>query len=161
MSIIYQPIGVVHSPHQTPHGSPIQPRSARGIRGTISIEQEYAPGLVDLEGFSHVVLLVHFHRAGEPRLTVTPFLDNRPHGVFATRAPLRPNPIGLSVVRLIRRADTVLHVEDLDLLDGTPVLDIKPYVPDFDSTGEIRLGWLEHARDRIHRTKADGRFDQA
>lgn len=156
MKIVYRPIGVVRSPFSEAEGMPIQPSRARGIRGTVELEPEYAEGLQDLDGFSHAVLLCHLHRSRGFSLKVVPFLDHVARGVFATRAPRRPNPIGLSVVRLVSVEDNRLTFEGVDLIDGTPVLDIKPYVPEFDEREEIRLGWLEEARRRA--TVSDGRF---
>lgn len=136
---------------------PIQPSRARGVRGAVVVFPEFAEGLADLDGFSHIILLTHLHRAKPYRLRVVPFLDTVERGLFATRAPSRPNPIGLSVVRLLKVDGNRLEVEDVDLLDETPVLDIKPYVPDFDRSVDIRLGWLEEARRRAGRS--DARFE--
>ncbi len=158
MQIIYYPIGLVHTPFKEIEGMPIQPTGATGVQGTIEILPDFVEGLQDIEGFSHIILLYHFHRVEAASLTVTPFLDSRPHGVFATRAPKRPNPIGLSIVRLLRREGNVLHVENVDLLDGTPVLDIKPYVPEFDHQPVERVGWLAQAEGKVHHKKSDGRF---
>ena len=144
MKIEYTPIGTIHTPFKKVEGMPVQTKGAEGVPGTIEIDPGFAEGLKDLDGFSHVFLLYHFHRAGTRRLEVTPFLDSTPRGVFATRAPRRPNPIGLSVVRLKSVEGNVLHVENVDILDGTPLLDIKPLVPRFDITEELRSGW--HAR---------------
>lgn len=119
---------------------------------------EYAPGLSDLEGFSHVILIYHFHLASAPRLRVRPFMDGREHGVFATRAPARPNPIGLSVVRLLKVEGNVLYVAEVDVVDGTPLLDIKPYVPQFDSAQNVRIGWLEGNVCKLPYARDDGRF---
>ena len=154
--IQYRAIGLVRSPHKELDGMPIQPSRARGVRGTVEIDPHYEAGLKDLDGFSHVILLCHMHRAKPHRLAVIPFLDTVERGLFATRAPSRPNPIGLSVVRLVAVDGPRLEVEDLDLLDCTPVLDIKPYVPEFDRQVEIRLGWLEEARRRA--AQSDDRF---
>jgi tRNA (adenine37-N6)-methyltransferase len=137
------PIGVIHTPHTRADDTPIQPVFAEGVQGRAEILPEYAEGLQDLEGFSHIWLLYWFHQAGPPRLIVQPFLQDAEHGVFATRAPARPNPIGLSLVRLVRREGRVLYLEDVDVLDGTPLLDIKPYVPRFDYRTDVRTGWLE------------------
>jgi tRNA-Thr(GGU) m(6)t(6)A37 methyltransferase TsaA len=115
-------------------------------------------GIKDLEGFTHVILLYHLHRVRRTDLTVTPFLGWEPRGVFATRAPTRPNPIGLSIVRLIRIEGNRLHLGDVDILDGTPLLDIKPYVPDFDRPEAARAGWLEAERGRVKSVKSDRRF---
>ena len=112
--------------------------------------------LADLDGFSHIILLCHLHKTGSYRLKVVPFLDTQPRGLFATRAPSRPNPIGLSVVELLRIDGNKLEIQGVDLLDGTPVLDIKPYVGEFDDRGQSRAGWLEHARKQTN--VADDRF---
>ena len=154
----YQPIGQIHSPFKHIEGMPIQPSGARGIRGTVTVLPEFAPGLKDLDGFSHVILLYHFHGTEGLDLIVTPFLDSRPHGVFATRAPRRPNPIGLSVVKLLEISANILKVEDVDILDGTPLLDIKPYVPAFDHHPADRIGWLGKTSHLTQRTVSDERF---
>jgi tRNA-Thr(GGU) m(6)t(6)A37 methyltransferase TsaA len=157
--IRYQPIGIVRTPFLEQAGTPIQPRRGRGIAGTVEIFPEFADGLSDLEGFSHIYLIYHLHRSEGFDLRVIPYLDDVPRGVFATRAPARPNPIGVSVVRLRKIEGAVLHIEDLDILDGTPLLDIKPYAPDFDHVEEFRIGWLEGKTGRVPSTDADGRFD--
>jgi tRNA-Thr(GGU) m(6)t(6)A37 methyltransferase TsaA len=157
MKIEYRPIGVIHTPHKKIEGMPIQPSRAEGILGTVEVLAEFAEGLADLDGFSHIVLLYHFHKSSGHQLSVVPFLDDRPRGLFATRAPRRPNPIGLSVVRLIGVEGNRLSVEDVDMLDGTPLLDIKPYVPEFDERSDIHLGWLEAARER--KRLSDDRFE--
>lgn len=157
MDIVYRPIGVVGSPFKDIAGMPIQPTGARGVRGTVDILPEYRTGLQDLAGFSHVILLYHFHRSGPCSLTVVPFLDTIPRGVFATRAPRRPNPIGLSVVRLLGVEEGRLEIMDVDILDGTPLLDIKPFVPSFDSPGDVRTGWLGDA-GRAGTARSDERF---
>jgi tRNA-Thr(GGU) m(6)t(6)A37 methyltransferase TsaA len=136
-------IGIIHSPHTSAEATPIQPSFANGIPGTAEIDEAYEAGLADLEGFSHIWLVYLFDRAGTTRLTVKPFLEDVPHGVFATRAPCRPNPIGLSLVRLVRREGCTLHLEDVDVLDGTPLLDVKPYVGRFDRRENVRCGWLD------------------
>lgn len=153
-----KPIGVVHSPFRTIEEMPIQPTGATGVRGTIELSAELAAGLKDLEGFSHLWVIYHFHRAGAPRLTVTPFLDHRPHGVFATRAPVRPNPLGLSLVELLGIDGHRLQIGGVDILDGTPVLDIKPYVPAFDRAPTAKSGWLEETGRLAGEVRADGRF---
>jgi tRNA-Thr(GGU) m(6)t(6)A37 methyltransferase TsaA len=158
MKIEYQPIGVIHSPFKELEGMPIQPAGASGIKGTIEVFPDYAPGLKDLDGFSHIILLYHFHRSTGFELRVIPFMDTKKRGVFATRTPRRPNPIGLSVVRLIGIEGTILQVEDVDILDGTPLLDIKPYVPEFDEPMSVRTGWLEEARKTVSKRKSDERF---
>ena len=158
MVILYQPIGTIHSPFESIENVPIQPAAAHGIRGTVEVLSEFADGLRDLNGFSHIILLYHFHRVTQVRLTVVPFMDDEPRGVFATRAPSRPNPIGLSIVRLLGIEGNVLHVENVDVVDGTPLLDIKPYVPAFDHNEAERIGWLEATRRRVKEQKSDGRF---
>ncbi|NLH41349.1 MAG: tRNA (N6-threonylcarbamoyladenosine(37)-N6)-methyltransferase TrmO [Planctomycetes bacterium] len=141
--VTYVPIGVIRSNHLAAEKTPIQPTYARDCPGRAEIRPEYAEGLKDLNGFSHLILLYHFHRAGKPQLTVVPFTDDAPRGVFSTRHPRRPNPIGLSVVRLVRIEGTILHLLDVDILDGTPLLDIKPYVPRFDGVEAPKGGWTE------------------
>ncbi|UCD87834.1 MAG: tRNA (N6-threonylcarbamoyladenosine(37)-N6)-methyltransferase TrmO [Desulfobacterales bacterium] len=148
MKIGYQPIGVVHSPFTEIEGMPIQPSRAKGVSGTAEVFPQYVEGLADLEGFSHIILLCHLHRSRGFRLKVVPFLDTELWGLFATRAPNRPNPIGLSVVCLVDIEQNRLSVKDIDILDGTPVLDIKPYVPEFNERTEATLGWLGSARKR-------------
>ncbi|MBI5569534.1 MAG: tRNA (N6-threonylcarbamoyladenosine(37)-N6)-methyltransferase TrmO [Desulfomonile tiedjei] len=156
--IAFKPIGVIHSPFREREGTPIQPAGARGIEGTVELLPEYAAGCKDLDGFSHIVLLYHFHRSKGFSLELTPFLDDTPRGVFATRAPARPNPIGISVVRLVGVEGSTLHIQDLDILDGTPLLDIKPYVPEIGPDDEVRFGWLEGKTQRMGTAKADERF---
>lgn len=156
--LTYSPIGIVHSPFRTLEEMPIQPLGAPGVSGTIEIAAELAAGLKDLEGFSHLWVIYHFHRSGPARLKVTPFLDHRPRGIFATRAPVRPNPLGLSLVELLGIDGNRLHIGGVDLLDGTPVLDIKPYVAAFDQAPTAKSGWLEGVVHRAHRVRADARF---
>jgi tRNA (adenine37-N6)-methyltransferase len=158
MEIRYHPIGTVRSPFKDVEGMPIQPAGADGAQGLIQLSPEYLDGLKDIDGFSHIIVVYHFHRAGAKSLTVTPFLDSEPRGVFATRAPRRPNPIGLSVLRLLRVEGCVLHVADIDILDGTPVLDVKPYVPEFDRPDDARSGWLDKAKGKVRSTRSDRRF---
>jgi tRNA (adenine37-N6)-methyltransferase len=156
----FTPIGVIHSPFTDLAQMPIQPHSTASASGTSEVFPEYAAGLLDLNGFSHIILLYHLHKAGKARMHVTPFLDSKPHGVFATRAPVRPNPIGLSVVRLRRIEGNLLHVDDLDILDGTPLLDIKPYIPSFDERSEHHIGWLEGLDSTALRLLSDERFKE-
>jgi tRNA-Thr(GGU) m(6)t(6)A37 methyltransferase TsaA len=156
--ISFEPIGTVHSPYHVAEDMPIQASAARGVRGTVEVFPRFAAGLKDLDGFSHVILLYHFHAASAPKLLVVPYLDTELRGVFATRAPARPNPIGLSVVRLIRVAGAVLEVEGVDVIDGTPLLDIKPYVPRFDGRRAERIGWLSKRVAGMNRNKSDKRF---
>ncbi|MGC9313470.1 MAG: tRNA (N6-threonylcarbamoyladenosine(37)-N6)-methyltransferase TrmO [Sediminispirochaetaceae bacterium] len=158
MKLEFHSIGTVHSPFQELSGMPIQPPASQGARGRVIVNEEYAEGLLDLEGFSHIILLYVFHRCRGYNLQVTPFLDTVPRGLFATRAPRRPNPIGLSVVQLESVEGNVLYISNVDILDGTPLLDIKPYVPDFDPAGTVRTGWVEKAREKIPDRKSDDRF---
>jgi tRNA-Thr(GGU) m(6)t(6)A37 methyltransferase TsaA len=157
-SIAFRPIGRISTPFMTPAGTPIQPKAAEGVAGSIKIFQEFCPGLQDLEGFSHVFLLYHFHLVQSFSLVVKPFLDDKERGVFATRAPARPNPIGLSIVRLERIEADTLHVLDVDMLDGTPLLDIKPFVPAFDARDQARIGWLASNLNKLETARDDGRF---
>jgi len=156
--IVYRPIGVIHSPFLRPEGVPIQPRAAKGIQGWIEIHNDYSGGLLHLEGFSHIVLLYHFHLSSGFDLETMPFLDNVPRGVFATRAPRRPNAIGLSAVKLLSIKGNILEIENVDIVDGTPLLDIKPYNPDFDAITEAAVGWYAGKGERLPNARADGRF---
>jgi tRNA-Thr(GGU) m(6)t(6)A37 methyltransferase TsaA len=156
--ITYKPIGVIHSPFKEPKGTPIQPEGARGIDGTVEVFPEYAEGLKDLEGFSHIILIYHFHLSKGASLTAKPFMDSESRGVFAMRGPSRPNPIGISVVRLVRIEKSILHIQDVDIVDGTPLLDIKPYVPRFDVRAADSIGWLEENVHKVETSKDDGRF---
>ncbi len=156
--ITYKPIGVIHSPFKEPKGTPIQPEGARGIDGTVEVFPEYAEGLKDLEGFSHIILIYHFHLSKGASLTAKPFMDSEPRGVFAMRGPSRPNPVGISVVRLVRIEKSILHIQDIDIVDGTPLLDIKPYVPRFDARAADSIGWLEENVHKVETSKDDGRF---
>jgi tRNA-Thr(GGU) m(6)t(6)A37 methyltransferase TsaA len=157
-AIQYHPIGIIHTPHQTTEGTPIQPTGARDIEGSIEIFPKYTSGLVDLSGFSHIFILYHFHLAKKYNLAVKPFLDDQKRGLFATRAPARPNPIGLSVVRLIDITNGNLRVRDIDVVDGTPLLDIKPYVPEFDVREVDQIGWLGKKSGKVEDVVDDGRF---
>ena len=156
--IKYKPIGIIYSPFKEPKGTPIQPKSARGINGTVNVFPEYTEGLKDLENFSHVILIYNFHLSKKQSLKVKPFMENRVHGIFSTRAPSRPNTIGISVVKLVSIEGNILHVQDVDIVDGTPLLDIKPYVPEFDMSEVDRIGWLEKNVHKLSTSKDDGRF---
>jgi tRNA-Thr(GGU) m(6)t(6)A37 methyltransferase TsaA len=156
--ITYRPIGVIRSPFKEPEGTPIQPAGARGVAGTVEVFPEYVEGLKDIDGFSHIILLYHFHLSKGASLRVQPFMDKCEHGIFAIRGPTRPNPIGVSVVRLLRVEFGILHVQDVDIVDGTPLLDIKPYVPEFDIFEVERIGWLEDNVHKVSRSRDDGRF---
>jgi tRNA-Thr(GGU) m(6)t(6)A37 methyltransferase TsaA len=152
------PIGRILSPYKTPEGTPIQPRGGIDTDAVCEIDPSYAEGLSDLAGFSHIYLIYWFHRVKGFSLKVKPFLDSVERGVFSTRAPKRPNPIGFSVVRLIGVEENRLMVRDIDILDETPLLDIKPYVPDFDMRENVRVGWLARRRNEIAEVSDDGRF---
>jgi tRNA-Thr(GGU) m(6)t(6)A37 methyltransferase TsaA len=151
-------IGTIRSPFKEPRGTPIQPGAARGVKGRVEVFQEYRDGLKDLEGYSHIILIYNFHLIKEASLEVIPFMDDKPRGVFSTRAPGRPNPIGISVVRLAGIEGNILQVEDLDIIDGTPLLDIKPYVPELDPRDVNGKGWLENKLNKLPNSKDDGRF---
>ncbi len=157
-TITYRPIGIIHSPFKSPKGSPIQPSAAEGAEGKVEIYSEFMEGLEDLAGFSHVFLIYHFHLSKKFALKVKPFLDDRQRGLFATRAPSRPNPIGISVVRLIKIDGRNLHIQNLDVVDGTPLLDIKPYVPAFDVHPADRIGWVKDKITKMREAADDGRF---
>jgi tRNA-Thr(GGU) m(6)t(6)A37 methyltransferase TsaA len=149
-------IGVIHSEFKEAVGTPIQPTYAEQAAGQVVIAERYADALEDIEGFERLWLIYWMDRAGGFQARVTPYRDTRAHGLFATRAPCRPNPIGLSAVRLVRREGCILQVAEVDILDGTPLLDIKPYVPEFDAQPRSRAGWLEDSGEG--RRLADARF---
>ena len=153
-----KPIGVIHTPFKEPAGMPIQPAGADGVKGTVEIFPEFSDGLKNIEGFSHIILIFHFNRSEGFKLQVSPFLEDEVHGVFAVRAPKRPNPIGISIVKLIKRENNILHIDNPDMLDGTPLLDIKPYIPDFDAYPDAVAGWQEKHRGKVRKQKSDGRF---
>ena len=156
--ISYSPIGIIRSPYKETKGTPIQTSGAKGVRGTVEIFPEWVEGLKDLDGFSHIILIYHFHLSKGYSLTVKPFLDDTPRGVFSTRAPKRPNSVGLSIVKLLKIEEATLYIEDVDIVDSTPLLDIKPYVPEFDGKEAIRTGWLRGRAERATETEADERF---
>jgi len=156
--IRFKPIGLIRSPFDKPEGMPIQAAEAAHVKGSIELDPAYAEGLADIGGFSHLILLYQFHRVRAAQLTVVPFLDKTPHGVFATRAPARPNPVGLSVVRLLKVDGCRLEVEGVDVLDATPLIDIKPYVPAFDVYPADRIGWFAANIQNAGSTRADRRF---
>jgi len=139
----FSPIGIVHSRHTKPEETPIQPVFAADCKGQIEVFPEFEEGLMDVERYSHLYLLYYLHKAGEVRLLAKPFLQNQLHGIFSTRATARPNYIGLSIVKLVRREKNILYVEGVDILDGTPLLDIKPYLARFDRVDTQRNGWQD------------------
>jgi tRNA (adenine37-N6)-methyltransferase len=157
-TIIYQPIGIIRTPYSNINDMPIQPSGAQNVRGELVIKPEFIEGLSDLDGFSHIFLIYHFHQVKSYELIVVPFMDDVSRGVFATRAPKRPNPIGISIVRLLSVEGNILTVENVDLLNGTPILDIKPYVPVFDHYEVERVGWLTGCGSEIETKRSDERF---
>lgn len=154
--IVMKPIGVIRSPHQAAAGVPIQPTYADQFEGEVVVDAELEPALADIDGFERIWLIYSFDRAGAFRPRVVPYRDTRERGLFATRSPCRPNPLGMSCVRLVGRNRNVLRVRGLDILDGTPLLDIKPYVPAFDACTPSRAGWLDAGG--VEREVADDRF---
>jgi tRNA (adenine37-N6)-methyltransferase len=157
-TFVYHPIGIIHSLFWKVSDMPIQSVGAQGVPGTVVIDENYQGGLKDIEGFSHLILIYHFHLSRGHSLHVKPFLDNVEHGIFATRAPRRPNPVGLSVVRLVRVEGSVLHIEDVDIVDGTPLLDLKPYIPLFDVRQDVKTGWFADRGEGVFYTRSDERF---
>jgi len=151
-------IGTIHSPFKTLENMPIQPKGAKDEIGTVVVQEEFVEGLEDLAGFSHIYLIYQFHRAARETLTVTPFMDDTPRGVFSTRSPLRPNHIGISIVELIGVEKNRVKVRGIDTLDGTPLLDIKPYIASFDAVQESRSGWMQGSEKEVAAKKSDNRF---
>lgn len=159
-SVVFNPIGIIYSPFKSIEGMPIQPVGARNIKGQIHLKKEYEGGLKDIEGFSHIILIYHFHLSKGYALEVKPFLDNIKHGIFATRAPRRPNPIGLSVVSIDKLDGNIIYISGVDIVDGTPLLDIKPYIPYLDKFDDekLKLGWFEDKHEEAVNKKSDRRF---
>ena len=158
--ILIRPIGVIHSPFTDRADMPIQPCGARDTAGRVVLDTALAPGLRDLEGFSHIYLLYHFHMSQGFDLTVVPFMEPAERGLFSTRAPRRPNQIGMSVVRLQRIEGNVLNILGVDVLDGTPLVDIKPYFRTFDAFPEAVSGWAEKHQEQADAVRSDGRFTE-
>ena len=158
--ITYQPIGTIHTPFQKAAGTPIQPAAGKGIQGKVAIRPDCQKGLQDLSGFSHIILLYHMHKAREFRLLTKPFMDDQKRGIFSIRAPARPNSIGFSIVKLIKIEENILYIQDVDILDGTPLLDIKPWVSEFDQREAFDKGWLEENIHKLSKTRDDGRFEE-
>jgi tRNA-Thr(GGU) m(6)t(6)A37 methyltransferase TsaA len=158
--ITYKPIGIIKSPFKELEGMPIQPVGACGIKGEVHLDEQYTEGLTDLDEFSHIILLYHLHKSTGYNLMVKPFLDDVEHGIFATRAPKRPNPIGISVVRLDRIEGNVIHISNVDILDDTPLLDIKPYIPQMEKSADedVCIGWFEENHHRAKEKRSDTRF---
>lgn len=159
--ICFTPIGIIHTPFKETAGMPIQAVAGEGVEGTIELDPTLVEGLGDIEGFSHLILLFHLHQAAEPKLVVTPFLDTKTHGIFATRGPKRPNAIGFSTVRLVRVENNILHIQDVDMLDDTPLLDMKPYVPQFDDRAGAKIGWFENNVARVKEIRSDDRYTKS
>ncbi len=154
----FSPIGIIHTDYTDPGNMPIQPVSDSSSGGWIEIFDEYSAGLADLDGFSHIYLIFHLHKSSGSRLRVIPFLDTVERGIFATRSPARPNAVGLSVVRLVSVSGNVLRIQGVDMLDGTPLIDIKPFVPFFEDTEDVRTGWFTGKDKEIPGKLSDGRF---
>ncbi|MGW8192644.1 MAG: tRNA (N6-threonylcarbamoyladenosine(37)-N6)-methyltransferase TrmO [Desulforhopalus sp.] len=152
------PIGIIHTPYTQLASMPIQPGGGTDIIGTLEIFEQFVEGLADLEGFSHIYLLYTFHQAKRTALTVIPFMDDIPRGVFATRSPLRPNHIGISIVELLHVEKNIVTIQNVDILDGTPLLDIKPYIAAFDGVGQSRSGWMKGSPADVAAKRSDDRF---
>lgn len=156
-TITLRPIGIIHSPFQSTQGMPIQTVAAADVEGELEVFEEFVPGLRDIEGFEFLILITHLHQAVE-KLEVVPFMDTVSHGVFATRAPARPNRLGLSIVQLVQVKGRILCFRGNDMLDGTPVLDIKPYVPQLDVRSTEQVGWFGHGLQRLPGAVSDDRM---
>lgn len=161
MQINLQQIATVKSPFCDLVNMPVQPKGAKETYATIEFKKEYEEGLKDLDGFSHVYLIYYFHKIKEPKLSVIPFNDktHTPRGVFSTRTPMHPNSLGLSVVELVKVEGPVVTIKGVDILDGTPLLDIKPYIENFDKVEEkVRSGWMTSSSSEVSQKKSDDRF---
>lgn len=153
-----EPIGTIHTPFTSLEQMPIQPKGAADTQGTLVLQKAYKEGLKDLEGFSHVYILYHFHKAIRTELLVTPFMDTEIRGVFSTRSPLRPSHLGLSVCEIVSVQDTIVTLKGIDVLDGTPLLDIKPYIPQFDRVSNVKTGWMTKNESEVAHMISDNRF---
>ena len=156
--IQYYPIGVIHSQFTKIEGMPIQPSGGTQFDGHIEIFEQFSEGLKDLDGFSHVFLIYHFHNSKGFSLITKPFLDETPRGVFSTRSPRRPNPVGLSIVRIKSISDNIIYIKDIDILDGTPLIDIKPFVSDIDNRTDTTRGWIDDKAVQFRVKRSDDRF---
>lgn len=158
--IILNPIGIIQTSWKDIENMPIQPFAARGAKGYIELLPEFEDGLKDLEGFSHVTLLYHFHKVDGFDLQVVPFMDDEKHGIYATRSPKRPNAIGISTVKIIGIDNNAIEIEDADMLDGSPLIDIKPFFPRYDNrVDDVKIGWLEKNKNlSVDKLKSDDRF---
>jgi tRNA (adenine37-N6)-methyltransferase len=160
-AIHINPIGIIHTPFSIVENMPIQPIAAEGIKGHIELYPEYTKGLKDLDGFSHITLVYQFHKISSYDLEVTPFMDTEKRGIFATKAPKRPNAIGLSTVKLLGIEGNIIHIEQVDMLDGTPLIDIKPFYPRYDNRENVSIGWLEKNKNLpLEKLRADNRFKE-
>jgi tRNA-Thr(GGU) m(6)t(6)A37 methyltransferase TsaA len=157
-SIFMKALGTIHTPFDKLEDMPIQPKGAAEVIGTIELEEQYTEGLADLNGFSHIYLLYEFHMAQRTALTVTPFMDTTPRGVFATRSPLRPNHLGISIVKLIGVEKNIVTVQGIDILNGSPLIDIKPYIAAFDAVQQSQSGWMKGSEDEVAEKRSDLRF---
>ena len=158
MTVIrYNSIGIIHSPFKENVGIPRQSVGASDINGSIEVFDDYSTGLQDLDGFSHIVVIFHLHRVKRASLKAYPPWDDREHGVFATRSPYRPNPIGVSIVKLETIEQNIVHISGIDMADGSPVLDIKPYVPDLNPSEGIKIGWLADKVEGMNKSKSGDR----
>ena len=159
MTIEYKQIGTIYSPFEKKEGMPIQAIAANGIKGKIEINKDLEEGLSGLDGFSHIFLIYSFHKSEGFNLKIKPFMSDKFFGVFATRAPRRPNAIGISVVKILSINKNIIEIENVDILNGTPLLDIKPYIPEFDIHKAEKIGWLENKISEVTQTKSDERFN--
>ena len=159
MEITLQPIGYLETPFNDIADMPIQPSVLADTRGKAVLDEKFVPGLKDLDGFSHIILLFLLHKISGYQLEVVPFMDTLPHGIFATRSPKRPNRIGMSIVRVERVEENIVHFKGVDMLNGSPLLDIKPYYSYFDQQTQVRNGWLEGKTLRLENLRSDKRFE--
>lgn len=153
-----EPIGIIRTPFKKLGQMPIQPKGAKSVIATLEIDKEYSLGLKDLEEFSHIYLIYYFHEAVRTELEVIPFMDTQERGVFATRSPLRPSHIGLSITKVLSIDDNIVTIKGIDILDGTPLIDIKPYIPQFDGVNGVKTGWMDKSRSEVNSARSDDRF---
>jgi len=153
-----EPIGVIRTPFKRLEQMPIQPKGGKNIIATIEIDKEYVQGLKDLEEFSHIYLIYYFHEASRTELEVIPFMDTQERGVFSTRSPLRPSHLGLSITKVISIDDNIVTIKGIDVLDGTPLIDIKPYIPQFDGVNGVKTGWMNKSKSKVNTARSDDRF---
>lgn len=157
--ITINPIGIIHTPYNSIENMPIQPLAAEGVKGYIELFPQYMEGLTDLEEFSHITLVYHFHKINNYDLLVKPFMDTKKHGIFATKSPKRPNAIGLSTVKLLGIEKNIIQIEMVDMLNGTPLIDIKPFFEKFDNRTGTKSGWLDNQLTiPINELRSDERF---